>query len=394
MTNRNQMNVEHDIPILRHREKRKEPDTVTDEQWQAIINNDASYNGKFFYAVRSTGIFCYPSCKSRPPKREHVGTYKSADQALTQFRPCKRCKPTGTRLPNEEWIATVTDYINQNYNKNLNLEHLAEICHGTPYHLQRTFKKVVGVTPSVYIQNLRINYAKQILIKTEKPISEVGESVGLVNPPYFITLFKKIIGTTPEDFRHWHKHNTKETVKMSNDNQFINWTLLTQGEWNLHIAVTDEGLCFVGSNNHPYEELVKWATVHYPNKSLVQDDEGLLLYSNEIAQYLQGTRKSFSFPIVVKGTPFQEAVWSALNQIPYGEIRSYSDIATLINKPSAVRAVGTAIADNPVLITIPCHRVIGKNGELSGYRGGRDMKTKLLELEQSGFNKEGSGMNV
>ncbi|WP_081972320.1 methylated-DNA--[protein]-cysteine S-methyltransferase [Paenibacillus borealis] len=181
---------------------------------------------------------------------------------------------------------------------------------------------------------------------------------------------------------------------MSNDNQSINWTLLTQGEWNLHIAVTDEGLCFVGSNNHPYEELVKWATVHYPNKTLVQDDEGLLLYSNEIAQYLQGTRKSFSFPIVVKGTPFQEAVWSALNQIPYGEIRSYSDIATLINKPSAVRAVGTAIADNPVLITIPCHRVIGKNGELSGYRGGRDMKTKLLELEQSGFNKEGSGMNV
>ncbi|MFD0588132.1 bifunctional transcriptional activator/DNA repair enzyme AdaA [Paenibacillus sp. GCM10027627] len=201
------------MPILRSRKKPEEPETATEEQWQAIINNDASYNGKFFYAVRSTGIFCYPSCKSRPPKREHVGTYKSAEQALTKFRPCKRCKPTGTRLPHEEWIATVTEYITRNYRDHLSLEHLAEISHGTPYHLHRTFKKVAGVTPTVFIQHVRINHAKQILIETEKSIPEVGELVGLNNAPYFITLFKKMTGTTPEGYRQWHKQMTMEAVE-------------------------------------------------------------------------------------------------------------------------------------------------------------------------------------
>lgn len=184
------------------------PKPVTDEQWQAIINNEASYDGLFYYAVKTTGIFCRPSCKSRPPKRENIGFYETVDQALNaKFRPCKRCKPTGQRLPNEEWIALVTEYINQNYAEKLTLETLATLCHGTPYHLQRTFKKVMDITPVDYIQQVRIERAKAILISSPTPIAEVGNCIGLSNTPYFITLFKKKTGHTPEGYRVWHKRH-------------------------------------------------------------------------------------------------------------------------------------------------------------------------------------------
>ena len=134
---------------------------MTDEKWQAIIGNDASYNNQFFYGVKTTRIFCKPSCKSRVPKKENVRIFQSAEEALTaKFRPCKRCKPTNERLPENEWVALITEYISRNYNKKLTLETLAEISHGSPYHLHRTFKKIIGITPVEYIHQLRINMAK------------------------------------------------------------------------------------------------------------------------------------------------------------------------------------------------------------------------------------------
>jgi methylated-DNA-[protein]-cysteine S-methyltransferase len=172
-------------------------------------------------------------------------------------------------------------------------------------------------------------------------------------------------------------------------NSLIYWTLLTHEDWNMHIAATFAGLCYVGSQNQPFEELISWAKVQFPGSTLVQDDEKLQPYKAEIIEYLQGTRKSFTVPFDFHGTPFQLAVWNALCNIPYGQTESYSDIARQIQKPAAVRAVGTAIGANPVLIRVPCHRVIGKNGALTGYRGGMDMKSKLLQLERDGVLVEG-----
>jgi len=178
------------------------PEPVTDEQWQAVIGNDSAYDGQFFYAVKTTGIFCRPSCKSRAPKREHIGFFITADDALqAKFRPCKRCKPTGERLPDEEWIKVVTDYVDRNYSEALTLNKLALICHGTPYHLHRTFKKVTGITPVAYIQQVRIVHAQNMLIDSDKSIAEIGQSVGMANTPYFITLFKKKTGLTPKHYR-------------------------------------------------------------------------------------------------------------------------------------------------------------------------------------------------
>lgn len=162
----------------------------------------------------------------------------------------------------------------------------------------------------------------------------------------------------------------------------VYWALLTHGDWTLHIAATPNGLCFVGSQNGGPDELKDWVRARLPESELVHDEEKLRPYAAELIDYLQGNRERFSVPFDLRGTSFQMAVWEALGGIPYGQTCSYSDIAERIQRPVAVRAVGAAIGANPILITVPCHRVVGKNGTLTGYRGGLEMKTRLLRLEQ------------
>ncbi|MDQ0220183.1 methylated-DNA--[protein]-cysteine S-methyltransferase [Peribacillus cavernae] len=171
---------------------------------------------------------------------------------------------------------------------------------------------------------------------------------------------------------------------MEYKNESIYWMLLKHEDWNMYIAATEKGLCYVGSKTMPFEELSDWVARKFPGFELVEDKDKLEPYSIQLIEYLEGRRQDFTIPFDYKGTPFQQAVWEALCKIPYGKTQSYSDIATRINKPASVRAVGTAIGANRVLITVPCHRVIGKNGSLTGYRGGLEMKTKLLDLERAG----------
>lgn len=185
---------------------------ITTEQWQAIVTNDSSYDGEFWYAVRTTGIFCRPSCKSKAPKPQNVTIFADPNQALNaQYRPCKRCKPTGERLPDHDWIAIITQYIDQHYNESLTLDRLAEIAHGSPYHLHRTFKKVMSITPVEYIQHQRIDRACQELINTDQSITTIGLNIGIPNTSYFVTLFKKKIGITPAQYRK--QHDADQSIK-------------------------------------------------------------------------------------------------------------------------------------------------------------------------------------
>lgn len=184
----------------------EDEEQMTEEQWQAILQNDVAYNDIFFYAVKTTGIFCRPSCKSKAPNRENACIFQNAEQALAAgFRPCKRCKPTGERLPDKEWVALMTEYIDHNYMAPLTLETLAEVCHGSPYHLHRTFKKVTGITPVDYIQQKRIAKASDYLLTTEQAVAEIALRVGVPNTSYFITLYKKKTGYTPTQFRQLNK---------------------------------------------------------------------------------------------------------------------------------------------------------------------------------------------
>ncbi|WP_089153557.1 bifunctional transcriptional activator/DNA repair enzyme AdaA [Paenibacillus tuaregi] len=179
---------------------------MKDEYWTAIISNDAAYDEQFFYAVKTTGIFCRPSCKSRVPNRGNVRIFRSANEALREeFRPCKRCKPTGERLPDEDWVEQITTCIQSHYKEKLTLHMLADMCHGSPYHLHRTFKRITGVTPVEYIQSYRVGKAKEILMQTTSSVHEVAYSVGIPSAPYFITLFKKITGYSPAEYRQKYK---------------------------------------------------------------------------------------------------------------------------------------------------------------------------------------------
>lgn len=161
----------------------------------------------------------------------------------------------------------------------------------------------------------------------------------------------------------------------------IYWTVFEHAHLKLYVAATEKGLCYVGSPGHSSEEIASAIHKRLPAAELKENIEALQPYIEELQEYFSGKRQSFSIPVDVKGTPFQEAIWQALMDIPYGQTLSYSDIAHKIGKPAAVRAVGTAIGANPVLITVPCHRVIGKNGAITGYRGGTEMKQYLLDLE-------------
>jgi methylated-DNA-[protein]-cysteine S-methyltransferase len=162
----------------------------------------------------------------------------------------------------------------------------------------------------------------------------------------------------------------------------IYWSTLKYENWLFYLAATPKGLCYVGSPNGPFNGMKDWAKRRFPDFELREDHIVLNPYKEELFEYLKGKRKSFTFSVDAKGTSFQQEIWNALNQIPYGETYTYSQIAEMIQRPAAVRAVGTAIGANPVLISVPCHRVIGKNGTLTGYRGGLEMKEQLLRLEK------------
>ncbi|MFF2480028.1 bifunctional transcriptional activator/DNA repair enzyme AdaA [Paenibacillus sp. NPDC058071] len=190
----------------------------TDEEWAAIAANDEEANGRFLYAIRTTGIYCKPSCKSRLPNRSNVTVFDNAGQAAEAgYRSCKRCKPAGERLPDEEWVRLIAEYIDAHYVEPLQLQTIADACHGSPYHLQRTFKRLTGVTPTVYLQQARLQAAERLLQKTDWPIAEIGQEAGLPNTAYFITLFKSATGVTPAEYR---KNFAAE--RSSNDNEVTN----------------------------------------------------------------------------------------------------------------------------------------------------------------------------
>lgn len=171
-------------------------------------------------------------------------------------------------------------------------------------------------------------------------------------------------------------------MNRNEEQEVVRWSLIHHGDWRLHVAATDTGLCYIGSPDAPFEQLEKWVDSRVPGSALVRDDERLAPYVRELIDYLEGSRTTFEAPLDFRGTAFQTAVWRALQGIPYGETRSYSEIAALVDRPAAVRAVGAAIGANPVLVCVPCHRVVGKSGALTGYRGGLPMKTRLLALER------------
>ncbi|TWT02431.1 bifunctional transcriptional activator/DNA repair enzyme AdaA [Planomicrobium sp. CPCC 101079] len=176
--------------------------------WKAIMENDPAFDDQFFYGVQTTGIFCRPSCKSRLPNKENVRIFKNAFIALEQgYRPCKRCKPDGLKLPAEEWSQQIMEWLDIYFAEDVTLEKLADTFHSSPYHLQRSFKRSTGRSPLSYLQQKRLEKAVQELLTTNRSVADIAGAVGFLNTPYFITLFKKKTDQTPAQFRRGVNHN-------------------------------------------------------------------------------------------------------------------------------------------------------------------------------------------
>ncbi len=333
------------------------------EMWNAVLARDNSNDGRFVFAVRSTGIYCRPSCPARRPRREQVQFFLLPEAAeRSGFRACRRCKPRTIPIadPALEVISQVCRAIDTQ---------LEEPQTGLrPHYLQRTFKKVMGITPREYAEAGRLGQFKARAQNSESVTSALydagyGSSRGLYEKA------SSRMGMTPATYR-------KGGRGMS-----ISYTVVDSPLGRLLVATTSKGICSVtlGESDSELEGALR---AEYSAATIQRDDYVLKKTVSAILEHLEGRRPHLDLPLDLQATAFQWLVWQALKEIPYGSTSSYSDIATRIGRPTAVRAVARACASNRVALVIPCHRVIGKDNKLTGYRWGTERKGKLLEREQ------------
>lgn len=337
---------------------------MKNERWEAVINNDESYDGKFYYAVKSTGIFCRPSCKSRQPKEENLEYFNSKEEAIRAgYRPCKRCRPDLMEYkPKVATAENIKQIIDQYFREREQLsEELMKV--GVSQHrMAEIFKEQYDLTPSEYADELKIHTAKEQLIYSNDTIIDIGLSLGFESLSGFYSFFAKYTEMTPNGYRTMHK------IPLIDKDQLYKVYETSMGK----IMIVSDGEAITASRFCNDEELYgKQSSVPIMDKAAVQLEE-----------YFSGSRKEFDVPLAPRGTDFQLTVWKQLRQIPYGETRSYKQVAESIEKPKASRAIGMANNKNPLLIFIPCHRVVGASGELVGYAAGLEIKRCLLELEK------------
>ncbi|MEW5988667.1 MAG: bifunctional DNA-binding transcriptional regulator/O6-methylguanine-DNA methyltransferase Ada [Chloroflexota bacterium] len=339
-------------------------------RWQAVLTRDENYDGLFVYAVRSTGIYCRPSCPSRKPHREQVAFYELPEAAeRAGFRPCQRCRSDQITPghPHLQLIQAVCRHIQTHFDEPLTLTSLGEQFATSPSHLQRVFTSVVGISPLQYTEECRMKHVKQAL-KNGEPITETIYSAGFGSSSRLYTKAIPQLGMTP---RTYQKGGRGETI-------FYTTVACRLGY--LVVAATGRGICAVRLGDSE-AELTQDLVAEFSQATLVHDDQELQEWVASILGYLDGRQPHLNLPLDIQATAFQKQVWQALQAIPYGQTRTYSQVAQAIGRPDAVRAVAHACATNPTALVIPCHRVVRNDGHLAGYRWGLPRKEELLRLE-------------
>lgn len=338
-----------------------------EQRWSLVAKHSLTADGEFVYAVRSTGIFCRPSCPSRRPRREQVEFFDSPEDAQKAgYRACRRCTPLQANAQLEK-IRAACRYIENNLESTLSLEQIAASAALSPFHFQRLFKRTLGISPRQYQEAQRTAKFKRAL-HTQETITDAIYEAGYSSSSRAYENSNARLGMTPTAFR---RHG--EGVRIS-------YTIVGSPLGKLLIATTPRGVCavrFGGSERALAAELQR----EFSAAEIVRDDQDLSAVAAQVTELVAEGSQPGLIPLDIQGTAFQHRVWSALCEIPRGETRSYADIARKIGNPNAVRAVANACASNPVAVVVPCHRVVQKNGSLAGYRWGVERKAALLRAE-------------
>ncbi|MEA2695016.1 MAG: AraC family transcriptional regulator [Acidobacteriota bacterium] len=348
--------------------------------WEAVLERDASQNGRFYFGVVTTGVYCRPSCPARRPRRENVRFYEAPEAAERDgLRACLRCRPRETDSALGAQMAELCDFIRSSalLGEPPTLEVLCRRAGMTPFRLQRVFRAVVGMTPRQYLQASRFEALKQNLRKGESVTDAIYES-GFGSSSRVYEQTGERLGMTPAEYRAGGRGLAISSVSFESP------------VGRLMVAATDRGLCFVQFGDS-HEELLARLRSEYPEAMIEASETSerpepafpapLDRYVEALRKHLAGEQPHLDLPVAVRATAFEQKVWSYLQSIPYGEVRSYSAVAEAIGQPAAVRAVARACAANRVAVVIPCHRVIRANGDLGGYRWGLERKRGLLAGE-------------
>ena len=341
-----------------------------DEYWQAVLGRDKGYDGKFVFAVGSTRIYCRPSCPSRRPKRDRVQFFALPAQAeQAGFRACKRCQPEKGVLdePHLELIQRICQYLVEASDHTVTLDELAHRFNLSAYHLQRTFKRLVGVTPRQFAQARRLERFKEHL-KKRGPVTDAIYEAGYQSSSGVYRVSAEELGMTPISYQ---RGGSAASIRYTITPCPLGWLL---------IAATEKGVCAVRLGDSE-EGLDKSLCAEFPTATRIRDEADLGPWVNLLLSYLNGAQSHLDLPLDIKVTAFQRRVYQALRAIPYGSTRSYQAVAKAIGRPTAARAVARACATNPLALVIPCHRVVREDGRPGGYRWGLDRKRRLLDQE-------------
>jgi AraC family transcriptional regulator of adaptative response/methylated-DNA-[protein]-cysteine methyltransferase len=345
----------------------------TDEaQWQAVLAKDSRFDGQFVFAVSSTGIYCRPSCGSRRPRRDRVSFFMSPEAAEELgFRACLRCHPRNDRIhdPQVAMAREVCRLIDENEGEPLTLATLGNRIGVSSFHLQRTFKSVMGITPSQYAEAGRIRKFKNG-VRDGASITNAIYDAGFGSTSRLYETAAAQLGMTPA------------TYGKGGRGALINYAIVDTSLGKLLVAATDKGVCSVTLGDSP-TDLENDLKKEFPQAQIQPDEVALSLATKAIVDHLEGKTPHIDLPLDVQATAFQRQVWEQLRAIPRGQTYSYSEVAKAIGQQKAVRAVARACATNPVALVIPCHRVIREDKTLGGYRWGLERKEKLLAAERA-----------
>lgn len=340
--------------------------------WAAVIARDPGFEGRLYYAVATTGIYCRPVCTARRPRRKNVEFFRTFSEARAAgYRACRKCRPDDTRdSPTIRAVERARQYLEEHAGETVTLDQLGRAVHLSPAHLQRTFKRTLGVTPHEYAAAGRTQRLRQAL-KEELTVGRATYEAGYGSSSRLYENSDVSLGMSPA------------TYQKGGRGMDIRFTTIASPLGRLLVAATVKGICAVTLGDGD-EELERMLRAEYPQASIQRSEEGFGTAVQAITDYLSGTSNSLDFPLDVQATAFQFRVWKALREIPHGATVSYSELASVVGAPSAARAVAGACASNRVALVIPCHRVTRGDGSLSGYRWGVERKRALLDLEKRG----------